>query len=62
MRTPSVLAGKHTTKVNRLRLQVSFLLLIDALSLIVSYYADNSELSYTTTLSNNTDTILPVLE
>ena len=51
----------HHSLACRWRLQESFLIETHRLCLIVRPYADNYELSYTTTLSYITDTILPGL-
>ena len=60
LRTPYVLAGKQSTKVNR-HLACFFLLLDLARALTVRPYAESSKLSTNTTLSYTTDTILPGL-
>ena len=56
----SVLAGKQSTKVNQ-SLACRFFLLYLARCMIIGPYADSSELSYTTTPSYISATILPNL-
>ena len=60
LRTPSVLVGKQSTKVNR-PLACGLFIFYPARALDVGPYANSSELSYTTILTYTTDTILPGL-
>ena len=60
LRNPSALAGKKSNKVNR-PLASGHISLYPTRALVVGPYADSSQMSYTTTLSYTTNTILPGL-